>query len=73
MRNIAIRETEAALCMGAASLCLDVTSIPFEVKVSSKLVELWNPRFANLSARLIARYAARNKVDTAVNQWLYGG
>jgi len=72
MNSKAIRETEVALYMGMASLCLDVTSIPFEVKVSSKLVELWNPKFANLSARLIARCSARNKVETAVNRWLHG-
>lgn len=51
--------------LGMASLCLDMTVVPFNVKVSHKLHKLWNPEFRNFAHEVIAVRDAKDFVRPA--------
>jgi len=56
------------MCLGYASLCLDVRAVPFELEVSYKFHELWNPEFRNFAHRKMAERDAREFVRPA--RWM---
>jgi hypothetical protein len=60
-----IRETELAMCLGNAALCLDVRAVPFEVKVSHKFHKLYSPEFCNHAHRRMAERDAEEFVRPA--------
>lgn len=60
-----IRETELAMCLGPAALCLDMTAVPFNVKVGHKFHELYRPEFRNFAHRTMAEGDAAHFVAPA--------